>query len=259
MIPRNRGGRLAVIGAAVVGLLTAATVQAQSVDSVLNAEKQRVKQNQDAQKRIDRIVQQTREIVNDYRGVTKEIDGLRIYNRLMEAQTAKQQAKLTEIQESMAKANVINRQIFPLMTRMIEGLEKFVALDVPFLIEERTERVERLKALMDEPNVTVAEKFRKVMEAYDIETEYGRTIEAYKATLPTDGGGDRTVEFLRVGRVALMYQSADGSVTGRWDAETRQYVDASEYRSAVSQGLDVANDKTAPQLMFIPVAAASGE
>ena len=259
MIPRNRGGRLAVIGAAVVGLLTAATVQAQSVDSVLNAEKQRVKQNQDAQKRIDRIVQQTREIVNDYRGVTKEIDGLRIYNRLMEAQTAKQQASLAEIQESMAKANVINRQIFPLMTRMIEGLEKFVALDVPFLIDERTDRVERLKALMDEPNVTVAEKFRKVMEAYDIETEYGRTIEAYEASLPTTDGSERTVEFLRIGRVALMYQSADGSVTGRWDAETRQFVDASEYRSAVSQGLDVAKDKIAPELMFIPVAAASGE
>ena len=259
MIPRNKGGSLAVIGAAVIGLLAATSASAQSVDSVLNAEKQRVKQNQDAQKRIDRIVQETRDIVNDYRGVTKEIDGLKIYNRLMEAQTSKQEAKLAEIQASMEEANVINRQIFPLMTRMIEGLDKFVALDVPFLIEERTDRVERLKLLMDEPNVTVAEKFRKVMEAYDIETEYGRTIEAYKAALPTTDGSERTVEFLRIGRVALMYQSADGTVTGRWDQETRQFVDASEYRNAVKQGLDVANDKVAPELLFIPVAAASGE
>ena len=113
MIPRNKGGRLAVIGAAVIGLFTAATATAQSVDSVLNAEKQRVKQNQDAQNRIDRIVQETRDIVNDYRGVTKEIDGLKIYNRLMEAQTAKQRSKIDEISESMEKANVINRQIFP--------------------------------------------------------------------------------------------------------------------------------------------------
>ena len=145
------------------------------------------------------------------------------------------------------------------MTRMIEGLEKFVSLDVPFLIDERTERVERLKELMDEPNVTVAEKFRKVMEAYQIENEYGRTIESYEATLPTDGGGERTVEFLRIGRIALMYQSADGSVTGRWDQGSRQFVDASEYRNAVKQGLDVATQKIAPVLLTLPVAAPSGE
>ncbi|MEM1263607.1 MAG: DUF3450 domain-containing protein [Pseudomonadota bacterium] len=259
MIPRNHGGRMAVIGAAIGMLLAAGTATAQSVDRVLEAEKQRVRQNQQAQKRIDNIVQETNEIVNDYRGVTKEIDGLKIYNRLMEAQTAKQQAKLDEIAESMEKANVINRQIFPLMTRMIEGIEKFVELDVPFLIDERTTRIETLKSLMDRPDVTVAEKFRKVMEAYQIENEYGRTIEAYQAAVPVDGGGELTVDFLRVGRVALMYQSSDGSRTGRWDNASRSFVDASEYRNEVSEGLAVATQKIAPVLLQVPVAAPGGE
>ncbi|MEM8982311.1 MAG: DUF3450 domain-containing protein [Pseudomonadota bacterium] len=259
MIPRNHGGRLAVIGAAIGMLLAAGTATAQSVDRVLEAEKQRVRQNQEAQKRIDNIVQQTNEIVNDYRGVTKEIDGLKIYNRLMEAQTAKQQAKLDEITESMEKANVINRQIFPLMTRMIEGIEKFVALDVPFLLEERTKRIDDLKALMDRPDVTVAEKFRKVMEAYQIESDYGRNIEQYEAAVPVEGGGELTVDFLRIGRVALLYQSSDGSRTGRWDNDARAFVDASEYRNEVREGLDVATQKIAPVLLQVPVAAPGGE
>ncbi len=259
MIPRKTGGTVTVISAFLVALLTAATASAQSVDAILDAEKRRLSQNQQSQSRIDRIVQETRGIVNDYRGVTKEIDGLKIYNRLMEAQTGKQQTRLDEIAESMEKANVINRQIFPLMTRMIEGIDKFVELDVPFLLEERRERVQKLKDLMDQPNVTVAEKFRKVMEAYQIENDYGRNIETYEASVPVQGGGELNVDFLRIGRVALLYQSADGSVTGRWDNETRSFVDASEYRNDVKKGLDVASQKIAPDLLLVPIAAPQGE
>lgn len=255
MIPQKLGGRSAVICAAVVALFSTAT-HAQSVDAILKAEQSRLRSNQQSQVRIDKVVQDTRDIVNDYRAITKEIDGLKIYNRLMQAQTTKQQAKLDEIAVSMEKANVINRQIFPLMTRMIEGLKKFVALDVPFLMDERTERVAKLEGLMDEPNVSVAEKFRKVMEAYQIENEYGRTIESYKGAHEGDDGSIRQVNFLRVGRVALLFQSDDASITMRWDNAARDWVDASDYRNEMKAGLDVATQKVAPDLLMMPVAAA---
>ncbi len=250
MIPRRICGRLAVVCGVLVTALSGGAI-AQSVDSILNAETQRVRSNQAAQVRIDNIVQETRELVNDYRAVTKEIDGLRIYNRLMVAQTEKQQAKLAEIAESMEKANVINRQIFPLMERMIEGIDKFVKLDVPFLKEERTERVELLKSLMDRPDVSVAEKFRKVMEAYQIENDYGRKLDSYKGKHPTD---DREVDYLRVGRIVLMYQTADASDTGRWDPVAKDWVDASDHRNEVKKALDVATQKIAPELLLLPVA-----
>ena len=253
MIPRITGGRSAVICAAVLAF--SGTAQAQSVDAVLKAEQSRINQSRQSQVRIDKVVQETRDLVNEYRAVTKEIDGLKIYNRLMEAQTGKQQQKLAEIQESMEKANVINRQIFPLMERMISGLDQFVSLDVPFLMEERTERIETLKGLMDEPNVSVAEKFRKVMEAFQIENDYGRTIESYRDTVTDNTGATREVQFLRIGRVALMYQTDDASETGRWDPESKSYVDADEYRNEVKKGLDVALQKVAPDLLLLPVAA----
>ncbi|WP_405233343.1 DUF3450 domain-containing protein [Lentisalinibacter salinarum] len=227
---------------------------AQTVDSVLRAEQQRLAQNREAQQRIDRVVQQTRSLVDDYKAVTKEIDGLKIYNRLMEAQTEKQQARLDEINESLDKANVINRQIYPLMERMIEGLERFVQLDIPFLLEERTQRIETLKDLMDEPNVSVAEKFRKVMEAFQIENEFGRTIESYTDTIEIDGGV-REVEFLRIGRVALLFQSADGSMTGVWDEESKTWNMSDEHRNEVKKGLRVANELIAPELLLLPVPA----
>lgn len=252
MIPRRNCGRIAVVCGVIVTALSGGAI-AQSVDSILNAETKRVRSNQSAQVRIDKIVQETRELVNDYRAVTKEIDGLRIYNRLMVAQTEKQQARLGEISESMEKANIINRQIFPLMERMIEGVDKFVKLDVPFLQEERGDRVQNLKDIMDEPNISVAEKFRKVMEAYQIENDYGRDVESYKGTHPADGD-DREVDFLRIGRVVLMYQTPDGNATGRWDVNAKSWVDASEHRNEVKKALDVATQKIAPELLLLPVA-----
>lgn len=137
---------------------------------------------------------------------------------------------------------------------MIEGLERFVQLDIPFLLEERTQRIETLKDLMDEPNVSVAEKFRKVMEAFQIENEFGRTIESYTDTIEIDGGV-REVEFLRIGRVALLFQSADGSMTGVWDEESKTWNMSDEHRNEVKKGLRVANELIAPELLLLPVPA----
>ena len=255
MKPWNSGARHLAVAIVSTALIAGGGVAvAQTVDSVLRAEQQRLAQNREAQQRIDRVVQQTRSLVDDYKAVTKEIDGLKIYNRLMEAQTGKQQARLEEINESLDKANVINRQIYPLMERMIEGLEQFVQLDIPFLLEERTQRIETLKDLMDEPNVSVAEKFRKVMEAFQIENEFGRTIESYTDTIEIDGGV-REVEFLRIGRVALLFQSADGSMTGVWDQEAKSWNMSDEHRDEVKKGLRVANELIAPELLLLPVPA----
>ncbi len=255
MKPWNSGARHLAVAIVSTALIAGGGVAvAQTVDSVLRAEQQRLAQNREAQQRIDRVVQQTRSLVDDYKAVTKEIDGLKIYNRLMEAQTEKQQSRLDEINESLDKANVINRQIYPLMERMIEGLEQFVQLDIPFLMEERTGRIQTLQDLMDEPNVTVAEKFRKVMEAFQIENEYGRTIEAYTDTIEIDGGV-REVEFLRIGRVALLFQSADGSMTGVWNEETNSWDMSDDYRNEVKKGLRVANELIAPELLLLPVPA----
>ncbi len=156
-------------------LLTAAaviaisgSVFAQSVDQVLQADLRRLSLAQASQERINSVVEGTRSLADQYRAVNKEIDGLKVYNRLMTAQTNGQQATLDDISLSMDQVDVINRQIFPLMERMIDGIEQSIALDIPFLMDERRGRVDKLKDIMQRSDVSVAEKFRKVMEAYQI-------------------------------------------------------------------------------------------
>src|SRR5210317_760562 len=184
-INSSRSVSIAVLATAVVTL--SGSVFAQSVDQVLQAELRRLNLAQQSQERINSIVEGTRSLEDQYRSINKEIDGLKVYNRLMVAQTGGQEAVLEDISLSMDQVDVINRQIFPLMERIIDGLEQSVNLDVPFLMEERTNRVNDLKDIMERSDVSVAEKFRKVMEAYQIENEYGTWSETYTQTLTLEG------------------------------------------------------------------------
>jgi hypothetical protein len=231
------------------------SVFAQSVDQVLQAELRRLNLAQQSQERINNIVEGTRSLEDQYRAINKEIDGLRVYNRLMVAQTEGQQAVLEDISLSMDQVDVINRQIFPLMERMIDGLEQSVALDVPFLMGERSDRIEKLKETMARSDVSVAEKFRKVMEAFQIENDYGSTIETYKESLTLEDGTTRDYNMLRIGRVGLYFQSEDTNITGRWDNQQRKYVRDDGARNEVRKGLRIANQLIAPELILVPVDA----
>jgi len=228
---------------------------AQSLDQILKAQQGRIRLAQESQERIDSVVKQTRGLEDRYKAALKEIDGLKVYNTLLNLQVENQKTKIGDLHNSIDQVEVINRQIVPIMTRMIDGLDQFVSLDVPFLLEERKNRVAKLKDLMERDDVTVAEKFRKVTEAYQIENDYGRTIEAYKDTVNIDGG-TREVDFLRVGRIVLVYQSQDGKVSGAWDQAAREWRALDDdYKNDIKFALQIAKKQKAPDLVLLPVQA----
>lgn len=226
------------------------------VDQVVTEGEARAQEGKKAQDEIDELSDQTSDLVTQYRQIIKVIDGLKVYNQLLETQVADQRAEINTLQQSLDEVAAIERQIVPLMVRMIDSLETFVALDVPFLTEEREQRIEGLRSMMKRADVTTAEKFRRVMEAYQIENDYGRTIESYTGTLELDGV-DREVNFLRIGRVALLYQTLDGESTGAWNQEQERWAELSptRYQRQVEQGLRIARKQLAPDLLVLPVPA----
>lgn len=243
-----------------IALIPGVGFAADKVDEVVNTGVQRNENAKQAQKTIDKISDETDKLQDQYKRQIKVIDGLKVYNTLLQKQLDNQQAQMKDIRNSIDQVSVIQRQITPLMLRMVEGLSKFIDLDVPFLLKERHDRVKRLRNTIERADVTPAEKFRNVLEAFQTENEYGRTIEAYKGTLDVDGK-TRQVDFLRVGRIALLYQSEDGRLNGAWDQKTRQWVklNAAEYRNNIAEGLKIARKQIAPNLLMIPVSAAEGE
>ena len=205
-------GKAAMIMAiALTGVATA--VSAATIQEITDAGEERADAGAADQQRIEAVANQTDQIAADYKTVIKVVDGLKVYNNLLQRQIDNQESEKVALDESIKNVALIERQIIPLMTRMLDSLEEFIQLDTPFLIDERNARLDRLRGMMERSDVTAAEKFRRVLEAYTIETDYGRTIEAYKGSVEV-AGRTQEVDFLRIGRVSLTYQSVGGGATG---------------------------------------------
>ena len=132
-----------------------------------------------SQDKIDKLADQTSELATRYKSVLTELDNQRSYNDQLTNLVKSQEQEAQSLQRQLRDIDVTEQQILPFIQRMLATLDEFVKLDVPFLPDERRRRLAQLHAMMDDATVPIAEKYRRVMEAYQIETDYGRNIEAY--------------------------------------------------------------------------------
>lgn len=248
-----------VLGA---GLLFAAGFSAAEGEATLETAVQQNKEAAQTQQRIDTLAGQADAALNEYRQTLARTEDLHAYNDQIERLARDQQQELASLTRQAGNAQITQQQIVPLLRRMVDTLDSFIKLDIPFLKSEREARLQNLQTLLDRPDVSLPEKYRRVMEAYQVEAEYGRTIEAYTSPLDQDlkeDVQDRTVNFLRVGRVALFYAALDGSEVGYWDRGSKRLQPLpNEYRDSVAQGLRIARKEITPDLIKIPLPPPEG-
>jgi hypothetical protein len=209
-----------------------------------------------SQKKIDLLSNKTQSMLEQYRSATHQTKNLITYNQHLKNLLDSQEKQKTSLELQLNEIETTQREIVPLILRMLDSLDKFIALDLPFLPEERKLRLSKLKEMIVKADVSNAEKFRRIIEAYQIENEYGNTIEAYRANL-TLNGVTSSVDFLRLGRISLYYQRLDGSEAGYWDKEKKQWETlSSDYQHAIRSGLRIARKEAAPDLLTLPIPAA---
>ena len=252
----TRAGIAGLVVAFAISLALGSPAKAQ----VLEASKQEVMTAQaegaQAQERINQLDDQTAALESEYKAVLQQLETLRIYNNQLRELIAAQEEEIAVTQRDIDRVTTIDREVVPLMLRMVDGLDQFVELDVPFLIDERRARINNLRALMQRADASPAEKFRRVLEAYQIENEYGRTIEGYRGVVNTADGRQITVDFLRVGRVALYYKTLDDEQLARWSQDTRQWENIdSGFVTPIKQALSIAREQAAPDLLLLPIDA----
>ena len=223
-----------------------------AVETKIEAQKEAVK----SQNTIDQLTDETRDMVQEYRNAIRKTDSLSSYNQQLAKLVKQQKISLSSIQRQLENAEETKRSIVPFINKMIGTLEKFVRLDLPFLLDERRQRISTLKQIVNFPDITLPDKYRRVMEAYQIEIEYGRTIEAYNDTITVDGK-EYTVEILRVGRLLMTFQTSDGELSGIWNKHSKAWRKLpSEYNRSINQGLLIAKKQAPPELIKLPVTAA---
>jgi hypothetical protein len=175
------------------------------------------------------------------------------YNVMLEQQLRSQEQEIAALEQQINGLDATAADVEPMLQKMFDEFEAFVASDVPFLADERKQRVERLRDVMNNVDANPGEKFRRLLEGYTIEMEYGRTMEAYKAMV--DG---KEAELVRLGRISLMYRTIDGKESGYWDNQQKKWVADADYARAIEEALHIAKSETAPDVLTVPVPAPQG-
>ncbi|MBT4518893.1 MAG: DUF3450 domain-containing protein [Halieaceae bacterium] len=208
-----------------------------------------------SQRSIDALHGQISTLLDQYKELLQERESLTVYNDQIAVMVTSQEEEITSLRDQIGTIDQTSRDIVPLILRMTEALAAFIDLDAPFLLAERKQRLADVRTNMDRADITVSEKYRQLMEAYQVEGDYGRTIEAY-----TDKLDDRTVDFLRIGRISLMYRTLDGKEVGHWDRSQRSWqVLEDGYKNAIDRGLKIARKQAPPELLELPIDSAEGQ
>ena len=240
---------------AVVCLGNVSVASADVLSSAIDTSIANNRQEAKVQHRIEQLDDETQAMLEEYQRLSRELDVSKVYHDQLERLVAAQATEKVVIQQQMADLELTQREIVPLMLRMVDALAESLTVDLPFLMQERQQRLDQLRALMDRADVSVGEKYRRVLDAYRIEMEYGRTIEAYRGELG-EGKEQRTVDMLRVGRVGLYYQTLDRQEVGHWNADDRTWeMLPADYRLPIRNGLRIARNQAAPDLLRLPVHA----
>lgn len=243
-------------GIALFALLTLPVwVSAGPVDTAIGERVDVQAEAQRSQQQVDELADQTLTLEQEYRDTLRRIDNTRSYNEQLKKQIERQEAELASFERQLDTVEETQRNLVPLMSRMLEVLAELVELDTPFLPAERQARIAALQDMMYRPDVTLPDKFRRIMEAYQIEMDYGRNIETYEGELEQNGKS-RTVAFLRLGRLGLYYQTLDGRESGYWDKQQNSWQPlASEFNAPISHGLKIARKEAPPDFFIAPVGA----
>tara|TARA_B100002003_G_C14060685_1_gene510621 strand:+ start:91 stop:894 length:804 start_codon:yes stop_codon:yes gene_type:complete len=249
---------LALLISCFLGVAQAAEILVDSsiIDRAMEGISVKYSASAQSQEEISRLANQASTTFEEFKRANDALEALLVLNAGWRMQISAQNEQITTLNESIDGVEEITREIPLLMEKMLSGISQFIELDYPFRIDERQNRIQFARAAIDNPDVSIAEKFRQVLVMYQTETQYGRTYETYPDTI-TLGGVDRDVNVARIGRVALMYQTTDRQVTGAWDNNSRQWVElpAGDYRQEVQKAIRVVSNLEAPDILNLPVSA----
>ncbi len=244
--------RIAWAGA-VSALALSAAAPAQQLEEAVREAEGATRTARDSQSRIDNIEDRTGDIFREFRATLQRIDSQSLFVQQQRVYVESQLNELADLERQINEVDDITTSLLPMQFDMIDSLRQFINLDLPFLLDDRLARVERLETVMDDPNISPAERYRLILEAYQIEADYGRFNRTYEGPLG-DGADAPVVDYLMIGRLAFVYLTQDDGDAGIWDAQAGDWRSLdSRYYGQIRNAIRVADGIASPDVMVLPV------
>ena len=223
------------------------------VDETIQKQSSAIESLQVAQEKIDKLDAESKKLTNEYKDTIVEYEILNRYDNQLQKITESQAEEIKNLVDQIDSLDETNKYVLPLLERMVFTLRDLIELDIPFLLDERMLRLEELESILYQANFSTAEKFRKIYEAYQIENEYGRNIEAYSGNININGV-NLAAQFFRLGRLNLFYMTPDQDETGYWNKDTNSWLHlGGKYSDEIDSALKVAYKQAPPDFITLPV------
>jgi len=238
-----------LVGTAAVNI----TATEATIEDSLNQVKKSNQSAIESQQSIDELSIKTQKMLEEYKQILQQTEYLHYYNFQLKQLEADQKSEIASLEQQLEQINITQMRIVPLINSMVDALEKFIVLDVPFHQQDRIDGVISLRQRLRDPSLSLPDKYRLLLEAYQIETQYGRSVESYRDNLELENE-TLSVDYLRIGRVALYYRSLDGSQSGYWLKQEQQWHLLPEsYSTDLELAIKVATNKAPAQLLTLPM------
>lgn len=247
----GRWSTLAFSGA--LALYLVSSLASAQMDTLQETQAKTDRLGRDVQARINTLDEQSQKAFWEYRQVSSQLRVQEQYNEQLRKRIKNQNKKISSLESQLQEIEETKKNIVPLMDTMVDALANFVSSDKPFQLESRRQRVNAARQELESADSSTGDRYRQILEAYRKEMEYGRNISAYRDQLELKGA-TRTVEYLRIGRVALLYQTPDRQMQGFWHPVKNEWVKLSDrYQEPIQRGLRIAKEQTAPEMIRVPV------
>ncbi len=214
---------------------------------------QAIEIRQQTQKKEDTWAGKKAELMARYRSLKANQDYLEKLKLKTERALSSQKARLAEFERKIRESARIREELQSYLESVVAQLEELIKKDSPFLLNERAARLDSIKETLTQPDKSPAEKYRRIMEALQIEAEYGRTVEVYQDTIDLNGQSV-LMDILRLGRLSLFCQTPDGKMVGHYDRAAGRWVSlSSRYRREINNAVDMARHERTIDLVRLPI------
>lgn len=243
--------RGAIIAATFVGLALPAVAQGQLSQTIQNGERA-TRSAETVQQQINQLDDERTDMVGEFRTLLQRKDAALLYASQQEAAVASQRAELASLEDQLGRVDEITSQTAPMLVELVDDLEAFINVDLPFRIEKRRENIQKLRDNLTDPDVSVPAAYRAIMDEYQREMEFGRTTDTWKENVDIDGK-TVSVDMVLFGRVALVYMDENQRYAKRYDRPTKAWVDLEpKYKAEVQKAIRIIQKKRTKDMMYVP-------
>jgi Protein of unknown function (DUF3450) len=253
MAMRKWTAALLALAPAIVLTIFANAPLAQDAKQISETVDKTLKTHQDIQKKQDDWSREQAELSARYRAAKANVEFLEKRKAIEEEDVRTLDQSIAELERRMVESVRLNDSLEDTLQIVVDRLERFVAGDLPFLMEERNARIASVKEVIAKPGVTGAEKLRRVLEALQVEANYGNLVEVYQEKIMV---GDEEVyaDMVRVGRLSVFWRTPDGKRVGEYDRAQHKWVPLEEkYVRVINETREMALRLRSTEVVMLPL------